>query len=89
MLHGSSTTYTEGMSLSEIESLLKLGKIHRQAFVDIFKSCTALSISTLESYFSAADAKYLTVSEAKQIELIDEMIAPPFEKTTIFYNITD
>jgi ATP-dependent protease ClpP protease subunit len=89
MLHGSSTTYTESMSLSEIESLLKLGKIHRQAFVEIIKFCTNVSASTLESYFSSADAKYITVPEAAEMGLVQEISAPQFLKNAIFYNITD
>ncbi len=89
MLHGSSTTYPESMSLSEVEGLLKLAHIHRQAFVDIVKDCSDVSVSTLEAYFSSADARYLTVTEAQAMGLVQEISAPQFLKNAIFYNITD
>lgn len=89
MLHGSSTSYTEGMSFTDIEALSKLSKIHKKAFVDIFNDCTDVSISKLESYFSSADAKYFTASEAKDIGLVHEIAAPQFVKNATLYNITD
>lgn len=89
MLHGSSTSYAEGMSFAEIEALSKLSKIHRQAFVDIFSGCTDVSISKLESYFSSADSQYFTASEAKEMGLVQEIAAPVFAKTATLYNITD
>ena len=89
MLHGSSTTYAEGMSLAKVEALLKLGKIHQQAFVDIFQTCTNLSISLLEKYFSSADSNYFTVTEAQKMGFVQEIAAPQFFKQAILYNITD
>jgi ATP-dependent protease ClpP protease subunit len=89
MLHGSSTMYNKGMSLVEVESLLKLGKIHLQAFVNIMATCANVDKSLLEHYFSSADAKYFTVNEAQEIGLVHEIAAPPFLKNAHFYNITD
>ena len=89
MLHGSSTTYPESMSFVEIAALSKLSKIHRLAFVEIFKTCTHASNSVLEHYFSSADSQYFTADEAKEIGLAQEVAAPEFAKTAIFYNITD
>lgn len=89
MLHGSSTSYAEGMSLAEVEALLKLGKIHLQAFVDIFSACSNVSMPQLEKYFSSADAKYLTVAEAEEMGLVQEIAAPQFIKTATLYNIND
>lgn len=89
MLHGSSTTYSEGMSLSAVEALVKLGKIHLHSFVDIFSECTNVSIAQLESYFSSADSHYFTAAEAKEIGLVQEISAPAFAKALTFYSITD
>jgi ATP-dependent Clp protease protease subunit len=89
MLHGSSTRYAEGISLTEMEALLKLGKIHWQAFVEIMGTCSNLSKAELERYFSSADEQYLTAEEAKKIDLVDEIAAPQFAKTATLFNITD
>lgn len=89
MLHGSSTSYAESMSFVEITALSKLSKIHRQAFVEIFKTCTNATVSLLEYYFSSAELHYFTADEAKEIGLTQEIAAPEFAKMAIFYNITD
>lgn len=89
MLHGSSTTYPESMSFVDFTALSKLSNIHRQAFVEIFKTCTNASTSTLEHYFSSADLHYFTADEAKDMGLTQEISAPEFAKTANFFNITD
>jgi ATP-dependent Clp protease protease subunit len=89
MLHGSSTTYPESMSFIEIEALSKLSKIHRQSFIDIISTCTNISLSQLEKYFSSADLQYFTAIEAKEIGLVNEAVAPVFSKSASFYSITD
>lgn len=89
MLHGSSTTYPESMSFVEIEALSKLSKMHRQSFIDIISTCSNVSFSQLESYFSSADLQYFTATEAKEIGLVNENAAPVFLKSANFYNITD
>lgn len=89
MLHGSSTTYAESMSFLEIAALGKLSRIHRQAFVEIFKTCTNTTTSILEGYFSSAELHYFTAEESQQIGLTQEITAPEFAKTASFYNITD
>ena len=89
MLHGSSTTYPESMSFVDFTALSKLSSIHRQAFVEIFKTCTNASSSLLEHYFSSSDLHYFTADEAKEIGLTQEISAPAFSKTVNFYNITD
>ena len=89
MLHGSSTTYAAGMSLVEIEALLKLGNIHKQSFVEIFRECSNISVTQLEKYFSSAELHYFTALEAKEMGLVQEIAAPVFAKNLMFYNITD
>jgi ATP-dependent protease ClpP protease subunit len=89
MLHGSSTTYTESMSFTDIAALGKLSNIHRQAFVDIMSGCSSESMTQLENYFSSADAKYLTAHEAQAIGLVQQIAAPTFTKSATLYNITD
>lgn len=89
MLHGSATTYTESISYVDFAALSKLSKMHRQAFVDIFKTCTTASTSVLEHYFSSSDLQYFTAEEAKELGLAQEISAPEFAKTANFYNITD
>jgi ATP-dependent Clp protease, protease subunit len=89
MLHGSSTKYAEGMSFKEITSLSKLGKIHLNAFVEIFKSCSSVSTTQLEDYFSSADPLYFTTTEAQEMGLVQEITMPQFVKSAILYNITD
>lgn len=90
MLHGSSTSYDEGMSFIEIEALSKLSKIHRHAFVEIFKTCTSdVNTTQLEKYFSSADLQYFTSNEAQNIGLVQEICAPKVSKSATFYNITD
>lgn len=89
MLHGSSTIHPQGMSFMEIEALSKLSKIHRQAFVDIFKTCSSVTISQLERYFSSADLQYFTAVEAQEMGVVQEISAPEFVKAATLYNISD
>ncbi len=89
MLHGSSTTYPESMSFVDFTALSKLSQIHRQAFVEIFKTCTNASTAVLEHYFSSADLHYFTADEAKEMGLAQEIAAPEFARTANFFNITD
>lgn len=89
MLHGNSTTYTGGMSLVTIESLFKLNKMRLQSFTEIFKHCANLSTEQSAQYFSSAQARYFSAIEAKEIGLVQEILAPPSLTPTLIYNITD
>lgn len=90
MLHGSSTLYNGGMSLTTIESLSKLNKMRLNAFTDIFSHCTQMNHDKMDGYFSSADAHYFTADEAKAIGLVQHITAPPFTlPPLLIYNITD
>ncbi len=89
MLHGNATTYNGGMSLVTIEGLLKLNKMRQHSFTEIFKHCANLSTQQSEQYFSSAQARYFSATEAKDIGLVNTIAAPPLLNPTLIYNITD
>lgn len=89
MLHGSATTYQGGMSLSTIESLLKLNKMHLTAFSEIFSQCSHLDSAEREKYFSSNQTHYFTAAEARAIGLVQEISTPAMIAPVLIYNITD